>query len=125
MPGSFNDELVIRGMVTEAIKNCGKSRQEIADAMTYLLGTQVTKRALDSYTSEAADQNRFPAQYLRAFCHVTGDWSLIHCVVERSGLHMVTATEQKLLDLGRQYLRRKQAEKTILAIEREFEGIQL
>ena len=93
--------------------------------MSLLLGCSVTKRALDSFTSEASDQNRFPAQYLRAFCRVTGDWSLLHCVTEGSGFLVIDQSQQRLLELGREYLRRKKAEKTISAIEQEFEGLDL
>lgn len=93
--------------------------------MSLLLGCSVTKRALDSFTSEASDQNRFPAQYLRAFCRTTGDWSLIHCVSEGDGFRLIDQNEQKLLELGREYLRRKRAEKTISAIEQQFDGVEL
>ena len=124
-PGSFNDEFVIRGLVTRAIKQCGKSRQQIAEEMTTLLGTVVTKRSLDSYTSEAADQNRWPAQYTRAFCYVTGDWSLIRCVSERCGLHVITKAERKLLELGRQTLIQERAAAAILQLKNELAGVTL
>jgi len=124
-PGSFNDEFVIRGVVTNAIKNCGKSRQQIAEEMTGLLGAPVTKRALDSYTSDAADQNRFPAQYTRAFCYVTKDWSLIRCVSERSGLHVITKAERRLLELGRQTLIQERAAAAVARLKTELAEVQL
>lgn len=124
-PGSFNDEFVIRGLVTNAIKTCSKSRQQIAEEMTNLLGAPVTKRSLDSYTSESADQNRFPAQYTRAFCYVTQDWSLIRCVFERCGLHVITKAERKLLELGRQTLICERAVSAIAKLKQELQGVEL
>jgi hypothetical protein len=124
-PGSLNDEFVIRGLITTAIKNCSKSRQQIAEEMTNLLGATVTKRALDSYTSEAADLNRWPAQYTRAFCYVTNDWSLIRCVSERCGLHVITKAERKLLELGRQTLIQERAAAAIARLKSELAEVQL
>lgn len=124
-PGSFNDEFVIRGLITQSIKGCDKSRMQIAEEMSSLLGTQVTKRALDSYTSESADQNRFPVQYTRAFCFVTGDWSLLRCVTERAGLHVISKAERKLLELGRQYMIEKRAALAIEKLEIELQGVAL
>lgn len=93
--------------------------------MSTLMGTAVTKRALDSYTSEAADQNRFPLQYTRAFCHATGDWRLLHCVAERSGLRVIDETGQHLLELGREYLREKDAAEKKAALEARLRGVKL
>jgi hypothetical protein len=121
----LNDGFVIRAVVTQSIKNCGKSRDAIAEEMTVLLGTQVTKRALDSYTSESADQNRFPSQYTRAFCHVTGDWSLLHCVSERAGLHVISKAELKLTELGRQYVIQKRAAEMIQHLEEDLREVAL
>ncbi len=93
--------------------------------MSRLLGATVTKRSLDSYTSESADQNRFPAQYTRAFCYVTGDWSLLRCVTERAGLHVISASERKLLELGRQYLIGKRAAEAVSRLELELAEVTL
>ena len=123
--GSFNDGFALRGIITDSIRNCGKSREVIAEEMTQLLGSVVTSRALDSYTAESAQQNRFPAEYMRAFCHVTGNSALILHLIACSGLHAISDAEHKLLELGRAYLRRKRAEKNISAIEQEFEGVDL
>lgn len=124
-PGSMNDEFVIRAVITRAIKQCPKGREVIAEEMTNLLGTPVTKRALDSYTSESAQQNRWPAQFTRAFCHVTGDWTLLRCVSERAGLHVISKAERKLMELGRQHLIQKRAIEMIAKLEAELSGVDL
>jgi hypothetical protein len=125
VPGSLNDEFLIRGVITRAIKNCPKKREAIAEEMTTLLGSKVTRRALDSYTSESAEQNRWPAQYTRAFCYVTGDWTLVRCVAELAGLHTITRAERKLLELGRQTIIAKRAAEAIARLEQELAGVQL
>lgn len=122
MPGELNDEGVVRAIVTDAIRNCSKSREEICEEMTRLTGTSVTLRMLNSYTSEAAERHRWPSQFTRAFCHVTGDWSLLRCITERSGFHLITKAERELMELGRQYLIRKQADEAIGKLEKRLHG---
>lgn len=125
IPGSMNDELMVRSVVTASIKSSGKSREQIADEMSILLGIAVTARMITAFTSESKELHRWPGAWDRAFCHATDDKRLLLCRVQADGLRVITPEEEKLLDLGRQYLRRKQAEKTISAIEQEFEGVQL
>ena len=79
-------------------------------------------RGLVSYTSESAEQNRFPMQYARAFCHTTGDWRLLTHVMERSGLTAMTAEQVRVYELGRQVLLQKRAAVTVAQLEKELEG---
>ena len=124
-PGSLNDDHVIRAIVTDSIRNCTKSREEIADEMTLHLGERVTVRMLNSYTAGASEKHRWPAQYSRAFCHATGDDRLIRCITERAGLHLITSDEGKMLELGRQFLIRKRADEAIAKLEQILRGAEL
>jgi hypothetical protein len=121
-PGSLNDESIIRGIVTESIRNCNKSRDQIAEEMSALCGDRITVRMLNSYTSEAAEQHRWPAQYTRSFCHVVGNSKLLRCITERSGFHLITDEEAQLLELGKQFLIRKRADEQIALLEARLHG---
>lgn len=123
-PGSMNDEGLVRGIVTGCIRKSSKSREQISEEMSRLTGSTVTVRMLNSYTSEAAEQHRWPSQYTRAFCHVVEDWSLLRCIVERAGFHMITHAEADLLALGREYLRQKRASEKIALIEVGLRGVE-
>jgi hypothetical protein len=121
-PGSLNDESVVRGIVTNVIRKSAKSREEIADQMSLLCGDRITVRMLNSYTSEAAEQHRWPAQYTRALCQVVDDWTLLRCITERSGFHLITDDDAQLLELGRQFLIRKRADEQISLLEAQLHG---
>ncbi len=121
----MNDELMVRSVLTSSIKLSGKSREQIADEMSELLGITVTARMITAFTAESKELHRWPGAWDRAFCHATGDTRLLLCRVHIAGFRVVTPEEEKLLDLGRQYLRRKQAEKSISVIEQEFDGVDL
>ena len=123
--GSFNDDNLIRAILTDVIRRSKKSREEIAEQMTWLIGDRVTTRALNSYTSGAAEQHRWPAQYLRAFCQVVNDWSLMRALIERSGFQMISADEAALLELGREFLKQKRAAEEIEKLQKRLQGVDL
>jgi hypothetical protein len=122
-PGSMNDEGLVRAIVTGCIRKSSKSRGQISEEMSRLTGSTVTVRMLNSYTSEAAEQHRWPSQYTRAFCYVVEDWSLLRCIVERAGFHMITQAESDLLALGREFLRQKRAGEKMASIEAGLRGV--
>jgi hypothetical protein len=118
LPGSFDDESLVRGIITDAIKNSPKSRELVAEEMSALLGRTVTLRMLNAFTAEANEKHRWPFAWSRAFCQAIGDWRLITALVERSGFKIVKDEELHLLELGKQYLTRKLADEKISELER-------
>lgn len=122
---SLNDETLLRDILNASIKSSGKSRDHIADEMSLLLQTRVSRRALDLYTAESAEQNRFPMQYARAFCQVTGDTTLLRALPELAGLKVIDEEEQALLELGREFLRQKDAAAKMSALEAKLSAVKL
>jgi hypothetical protein len=116
-PGSMNDSSEVRAALVDAIRKSGKSRAQLADEMTRLTGTEVTVRRINAFTAESREDYRFPSELTRAFCMATGDFSLLYILAELAGLHVVTAEEMELLELGRQFLKRKSAEERINLLE--------
>ena len=121
-PGSLNDAHLVRAVLTEVIRACGKSRATICEEMTYLSGQEVTERRLNGFTAESKEDFRWPAELDRAFCTVTGDTRLLTCRVELHGLHVITADEMELLELGRAFLKRTQSEDQIALLQRRLHG---
>jgi hypothetical protein len=123
-PGSLNDDLLVRSTISDTFRACDKSRAQIADLMSELLGVRVTEKMLNSYSSIAMQPNRFPAAWDRAFCHATGDDTLLRCRAELAGYQVITQQEGELLELGRQYLRRKRADEQAALLERRLMGVE-
>jgi hypothetical protein len=124
-PGSLNDDTLVRGIVTESIKRCQKSREQVADEMQRLLGVTVTARMITSFTSESKELHRWPGAWDRAFCIATGDFRLLRCRAEAAGFKVITEIEAELLELGRQYLRRKRADEEAAMLEKRLAGMEL
>ncbi|MEW6595689.1 MAG: hypothetical protein AB1413_12550 [Thermodesulfobacteriota bacterium] len=76
----------LRLALCAAIKQCPLSRWEIAGQMSHLVGCEVSKYMLDAWTAESKDGHRMPAEYLPAFCKVTGDLAPLRIMAETAGL---------------------------------------
>jgi hypothetical protein len=124
-PGSLNDDSLVREIITDAVKRSTKSREEIAEEMTRTLGVRVTERMLTAFTSESKALHRWPGAWDRAFSLAVGDTRLLFCRVEAAGYRVIDETEAELLDLGRQYLRQKQASERVALLEKRLAGVDL
>lgn len=123
--GSYNDAYLIREVITAAMKNSGKSRAQLADEMSYLVGTVVTERMLSAYAAESREDHKFPAQFARALAEATGDVRVLTWSVEKAGLHVITEAEHKLLELGRQVVTQENAQAEIERLKSEISGKQV
>jgi|GEM_PF-247368 len=65
-PGALDVGVQLRNVLSEQIKASPLSRHQIAARMSELLGHDVTKHQLDSWTAESRDGWRFPLEYLPA-----------------------------------------------------------
>jgi hypothetical protein len=100
-PGSFNLAARLREMLTEGLRQCSFSRYEAAARMSELVGAEITKSMLDSWTAESKEYHRFPAEYLPAFVKVTGYKEPLRVMAEMVGCYLVESEEALLAELGR------------------------
>lgn len=123
LPGSLNDDSMVRGVITASIKSCGISRQQIAERMSISLNYSVTERMLTAFTSESKELHRWPAAWDRAFCEAVGDSTLLRCRAEAAGFRVIDRDEIAILAIGREYLRQKRATEKLAALERQVQGV--
>jgi hypothetical protein len=116
-PGSFDDDQLVRSLISAAIKLSGKKRELIADEMTSLVGRSISAAGLNSFSADSKEGHRWPLSWTRAFCTATGDWRLFGSLLERGGIRLITAEEVQLLELGRNYLKQKQAAEEVSRLE--------
>ncbi len=74
---NFDIATAVRRTVSEAIRESGLSRYDIASRMSEYLGRELTKAQLDSFSAESKDGHRFPLEYVPAFCHATRNYDLV------------------------------------------------
>ncbi len=84
--GSLNLRQRLREELKRAIRESDLSRWEIAGQMSDLLDCEISKYMLDAWTAESKEGHRFPAEYLPAFCRVTGSRGPLALLAEAAGL---------------------------------------
>lgn len=91
--GELNIAETLRQALFSAIKNCTLSRHQIAGEMSHLLGCEVSKTTIDTWTAESKEHHRIPAEYLPAFCKATGDLEPIRVLAECGGMFAMPGPE--------------------------------
>jgi len=99
--GSFNISCRLRSELSEGLKHSPFSRYEVAARMSDLLGVEVTKSQLDSWTAESKEYHRFPAEYLPAFVAATGYKEPIRLMAKMVDCYLLESEEALLAELGR------------------------
>ncbi len=100
-PGSMNISCRLRSELSEGLRRCYYTRYEVAARMSDLLGVEVTKSQLDSWTAESKEYHRFPAEYLPAFCAVTGYKEPLRNMARLVQCYLLESEEALLAELGR------------------------
>jgi len=100
-PGRLNIDATLREMVSEALKKTRLSRYEVAAEMSRLIGREITKSQIDSWSAESKENHRFPLAYLNAFCEATGDKSIVRLIAEKAGGFFIEGEDALYTELGR------------------------
>lgn len=102
----------INSMVGTMLNSDGRSRREIAAAMSDLLSESISKEMLDAYASPAREQHKVPASRLFALVAVTGRHDLLDQRLREIGAALLVGEEVHTARLGhlKQQMRELQAE---------------
>lgn len=98
--------------VARTLDDAGRSRADVAKAMTEVLGEDVSKAMLDAYASQAKESHQISAARLAALVEVTGDARALNVLLADFGLIAVPDKYEALL-------RREAAREMRERIERE------
>lgn len=75
-------------------------RDQVAAAMSLILGRRVSKVQLDQWSAPSQADRRIHADALRALCLATGDWRTFHHFVEACGFKALTPQEAVCAEFG-------------------------
>jgi len=101
----------MRALMGMALKRSGLSRPQLADRLSSLLNESISLHQINAWLAETKTGHRFPAEYLPAFCAATGSLELLRDAVELLGGRMATKEDLHYAEIGRTYVRRRQASK--------------
>lgn len=115
--GSFRRHEHVSEALKDALKNCGLSREIVAEEMSRLTGDQISVNHLNNWTSESKNGWRMPLEYAAALTAVTGDVGVVKAALEGTGLHVLDNEEAAIYELGRitaEDMERKKRKKEVL-----------
>jgi hypothetical protein len=110
VPGSADDDAVTRGILADAIKRSGFSREQVAERMSFLTSRPISASMLFDYTAGSKAAHRFPFAWARAFCQAVGDWRLIEHLSELAGFILLPKSDADVLSLGELVIEQKRVE---------------
>ncbi|PKN35618.1 MAG: hypothetical protein CVU61_02010 [Deltaproteobacteria bacterium HGW-Deltaproteobacteria-19] len=112
-PGSLDVDRQFREVVSEALRKCPLSRYQVVARMSELVGQDITKTMLDSWTAESKEGHRFPAVFLPAFCEATGSQEPLRLLGQLVGVFVLPGPEALRAEIRKieEEIEKKQAEK--------------
>lgn len=116
--GALDVGAQLRGLLSQQIKNCLLSRHQIAARMGELLGHDVTKHQLDSWTAESRDGWRFPLEYLPAFEVALETHDITAWLADLRGAKLMIGKEALQAQLGKLEHLKGELRKKELAIKK-------
>lgn len=120
------DEAQVRGValgtkichaMKAALKECGKSRDDVAAEMSAYLGEDVSVAMLNAYVSEARETHTINLPRFIALIHATEDHRLVSLVAEQFGLVVMPHRYERLI---KAYMKRDWIEETQREIDAEM-----
>lgn len=107
----------VRRAITNSVKKCPKTREQVAEEMQRSTGKKVTLRMLNAYTGEANELHRFPAEWIPAFCSSTRTFALLRLIANACGFHLITERDLKALKIGKAVLALEEAKRAAGVLE--------
>lgn len=114
----------IKQALKETLRECGRSREQVAAEISEYLGEVVSPLMLDQYTSGANEKSNIPAHRLVAVFAVTGDIRLINALLDGTAAIAVPSRCEALLRIERMKELRDRLNQEIKSADAEWRAAQ-
>jgi hypothetical protein len=118
MKGSLDVSKAFRESMSQSIRQCKYSREEIVDLVEVLTNQRISKYILDQSTSSKVEY-RIPAEILHAICFITGSLEPFRILLNSIGCEVLAPQEQRDLKLLRLMKEKERIEKEIEKLKKE------
>lgn len=115
--GSLDFGLELRGTLSQILKDCPLSREEVAGRMSFLLGQEVTIHQLNSWTAESRPGWRFPFEFAAALEAATESYGLVELLASKRGCAVLVGKETVQARLIKMHARKDNLLKQIKQME--------
>ena len=101
LPGKLDIGIQFRHLLSDLLKDSSLSRTMVAARMSELVGHEITKHQLDSWTAESRDGWRFPLEYLPALEVALESHELLTWLADIRGAKLFVGKEALEAQLGK------------------------
>ncbi len=109
-PGSWRFRVEMATAMAKAIRECGKTRAEIVDEMSRVLGRKISECTMDKYTSMSAETYHPSLELAIVFDAVTGQMALAQLFAEKLGCRVSPGKDSLFAELGKlEHMKREMA----------------
>jgi hypothetical protein len=120
-PVESDVRLAVKRAMALDLKECRWSREQVADALSRLIGRSITQVQIDAWVAETKE-HRLAAEYVPAWVRVTGSTRVLDLLCAEAGCWLADAVEHDLADYGRSILHREQLTARLTMLERQLQG---
>lgn len=99
--GSLRTSETVKDALRQALRNCGLSRETVADELTRLTGENVSIHQINNWAAPGKDDRSIPLEQLAALTAVTGDDGLARAALECAGWSVLGPEQRAYYELGR------------------------
>jgi len=99
--GSLRTSETVKEALRTALRNCGLSRETVADELTRLTGEAVSIHQINNWAAPGKDDRSIPLEQLAALTFVTGDAGLARAALSCAGWAVLRPDEVPYFELGR------------------------
>jgi hypothetical protein len=99
--GSFRRAESVRKAVSDTLKSCPLSPDQIADEMTRLTGEKVSKSTIANWSAESKSNYRIPLQLAAAFCVATNDNRVLQAAFYGTKFNILNDTDMVFFEIGK------------------------
>lgn len=111
-PGRLCISTRLTAAVKKAIKEAPKSRESVADEMSFLTGAEITVHMINSWVSES-HPHRLPAEFLPALCEATNCDEPIRIMTEARGMFSLAGPDALRSELQKKVEAKREIEREI------------
>lgn len=123
LQGKVSIDATVRAIISDALKRSPLSRYQVSSQMSEILGVEITKAQLDTWSAESKENHRFPYIYTGAFCKAAGDKTLARFMAELCNGYFIEGEDAIRLELGKIEEQKQELQKREKAVREFLEGL--
>jgi len=110
--GSLRTFEAVKDGLNRSLKECGLSREIIADELSRLTGHDISVHQINNWAAPSKEDRPTPLHFLAALTKITGNAALAEAALDGTGYKLLTPDQVVFYEIGKDEVeKRKQAKK--------------